>query len=164
MARAESASFYYEQGYYGRNYYDGSAVRKTELPSYAPNVRIKAAPAPKKKVSRQTAAQRRANVRAKLSVLGAILLVAMAAFFVLCRGVMITETTNRIEKSQKELSNLVATNKRMEMEIEEALDLKNVESVATEKLGMRRPEKYQTVYVTLPQVDHVEKTVHGEVE
>ncbi len=163
MARAEQASYYYEQGYYGRSFYDGNAVRKTELPSYAPNVRIRAVPKTKQSTG-QTQAKQKANARAKLSVIGAIFLIALAAFCVLYRGVVITDTTNRIEKSQKELNNLVATNKRMEMEIEEALDLKKVESIATDKLGMRRPEKYQTVYVALPQVDHVEKTIHGEVE
>lgn len=148
----------YSQNHYGSARYDGNAVRKTELPQHSQNVRFKSRPNKQKQLSKaQSAKKRAARVRARLAVLFSILFVATAAFAVLCRGVMITESTNRLEKKRKELSDMVSTNQRMEMEIEHSLDLKTVEDAATERLGMRQPEKYQTVYVNLEQVDHVEK-------
>ncbi len=166
MARGDSYAKRYSQTYYGKNsYYDGNAVRKTELPVYAPNVRIKSKPSPHKKLTKAQAAQkRRAKIRARLSAIFSIVLLMMAAFFVLYRGVLITESTNQIEKKEKELSNLIASNQKLQMEIGHALDLKTVEEAATERLGMRQPEKYQTVYVNLDQVDHVEKISGQEIE
>lgn len=143
----------YGQGHYVGTHYDGNAVRKTELPQHSTNVRFKSRPNKQK----QPTQKRAAKVRARLAVFFSILFVATAAFAVLCRGVMITESTNRLEKKRKELSDMESTNRRMEMEIEHSLDLKTVENAATERLGMRQPEKYQTVYVNLEQVDHVEK-------
>ena len=149
----------YRPSYYGTAArYDGNAVRKTEMPAYHPNVRIKTRPKQQKSPTKAQLTQKHAAARrARLSVIFSILFVALAAFGVLCRGVIITESTNRIEKKEKELSDAVSTNERMKMEIEHSLDLKTVEDAATGRLGMRQPEKYQTVYVNLDQVDHVEK-------
>lgn len=163
MAKRDNIAHHYEHAYYGGAYYDGNAVRKTEVPGYSPNVRIKSRPQPKKKLTKsQAAKQKKAKLRARLSMIFSILMVAAAAFAVLYRGVIITETTNRIEKKEKELTNLVASNQKLQMEIDHALDLKTVEEAATQRLGMRQPEKYQTVYVNLDQVDHVEKISSGE--
>ena len=164
LAKRDNASYYYDQTNYGRTYYDGNAVRKTELPSYNPNVRIKTSVKPKKTLKKeQLAKQQKQQAKAKVKSLLSVALLIVAAFFVLYRGVVITETTNAIEKKEKQLSDIVATNERVKMEIEHALDLKTVESAAVDRLGMNRPEKYQTVYVDLNQVDHVEKISKGNI-
>ncbi len=164
LARRDNASYYYDQRSYGRRYYDGNAVRKTELPSYNPNIRIKTSPQPKKQTGKaQTLKKQKQQAKARVTTLLSAALLIVAAFLVLYRGVLITETTNAIEKKEKQLSNLVATNERVKMEIEHALDLKTVENAAVERLGMNRPEKYQTVYVDLNQVDHVEKISKGNI-
>ena len=163
LARRDNASYYYDQANYGRTYYDGNAVRKTELPSYNPNVRIKTSVKPKQLTKEQIAKKQKQQAKAKVKSLLAVALLIVAAFFVLYRGVVITEKTNAIEKKEKQLSDIVATNERVKMEIEHALDLKTVESAAVDRLGMNRPEKYQTVYVDLNQVDHVEKISKGNI-
>lgn len=164
LAKRDNVSHYYDQTHYGRTYYDGNAVRKTELPSYNPNVRIKTSPQPKKQPSKaQAVKSQKQQAKARVTSLLSAALLIVAAFFVLYRGVLITETTNNIEKKEKQLSNLIATNERIKMEIEHALDLKTVESAAVDRLGMNRPEKYQTVYVDLNQVDHVEKISKGNI-
>lgn len=160
MNGRRDSSRQYNQTYYAvRARYDGNAVRKTELPAYSPNVRIKSRPKTQKKLTKGQLEKKRAiKMRSRLSIIFSILFIAIAAFAVLCRGVMITESTNRIEKKEKELSDLISTNERIKMEIEHSLDLKTVEDAAIDRLGMRQPEKYQTVYINLGQVDHVEKT------
>ena len=57
---------------------------------------------------------------------------------------------------------LVTANEKLQFEIDRSLDLKKVEAVAQNELGMRRAEKYQTVYIDLEQVDYVEKTAKNE--
>lgn len=84
------------------------------------------------------------------------------AFVVLYRAVIITDKCNAVEKKQDELNALVTANEKLQFEIDRSLDLKKVEAVAQNELGMRRAEKYQTVYIDLAPVDYVEKTASRE--
>ena len=81
----------------------------------------------------------------------------MFAFSVLCRGVMITDKASELDSLKKELSDVKAKNQELQMEIDKSLDLNRIEQLASEKLNMRRPEKYQIVYINLDRVDYVEK-------
>jgi hypothetical protein len=47
--------------------------------------------------------------------------------------------------------------------LEQSVDLTEIEKEATNRLGMQRPEKYQTIYVNVKQDDVTEMTA-GEVE
>jgi len=87
-----------------------------------------------------------------------ILVVACLAFTVLYRGVLITDKTTVIAEKQANLQALIASNEKLQVEIDRALDLNNVETIARTELGMRPAEKYQTIYLDLEQVDFVEKT------
>ena len=124
---------------------------QSAVPAHSPNVRIKERPKAKPKAQTKQIVKKKTKTKAKakISTIFMIAFLAAAAFLVLFRGVMITEKCNQIEKKEKELTDTVAVNQKMQLEIDQSLDLKKVESVATEKLGMRRPEKYQTVYVNL---------------
>ncbi len=109
--------------------------------------------------SRQGTA-RKAKSKAKLHKKTNVALVFLAAiaFFVLSRGVMITEKIDRIEEKRANLNQMIALNQKTQIEIDSALNLKNVEEIATQKLNMARPEKYQTVYIKIDQQEGVEKT------
>jgi len=122
------------------------------LPQSSPNVRIKVS----KKA--RSAAQRRANV---LGIIR-ILFVMSCAFVILCRGVMLTDKCAAIEKKQAELGSLIATNEKLQFEIDRSLDLDHVEKIARNDLGMHPVEKYQTVYINLEQVDYVEHVAKNE--
>ena len=90
-----------------------------------------------------------------------IAIVAVFAFLVLCRGVMITDKSADLDRKRNELNALITSNEKLQVEIDRSLDLDKVEAIATTELGMRRAEKYQTVYVDLEQTDFVEKTAKG---
>lgn len=87
----------------------------------------------------------------------ALFLLAAVAFLVLTRGVMITERIDRIEEKRDALNQMIASNQKAQIEIDSALNLKNVEEIATQRLNMARPEKNQTVYIKIEQKDSVEK-------
>ncbi|MGN1059643.1 MAG: hypothetical protein ACI4QW_04350 [Clostridia bacterium] len=127
-----------------------------EYPAQSPqkqsNVRIRVS---KKK---QQAAQKRERALGIVK----ILLVVSCAFVVLYRGVMITDKCAAVDAKKAELEALVTSNEKLQFEIDRSLDLKNVEAIAQNELGMRRAEKYQTVYIDLEQVDYVEKTAKSE--
>lgn len=103
---------------------------------------------------KQRAAAKRANALGLLK----IALVVFCAFFVLYRGLVITDKCNAVEQKRNELNALITSNEKLQFEIDRSLDLKHVEAVAQNELGMRRAEKYQTIYIDLEQVDYVEKT------
>ena len=119
----------------------------------SPNVRVKVST---KKSNRK--AERRAHTAGILRVV----LVVAFAFLLLVRGVMITDSCASVEKKQKELNALVASNEKLQVDIDRSLDLDKVEAIAKDELGMRRAEKYQTVYLNLSQEGYVEKTTKGK--
>lgn len=132
--------------------YDNLAYdyKSTAVPAYNPyenpNIRIKKG-APKVQPKKKH----------KISPALKVVLLSLFAFSVLCRGVMITDKANQISETKKELAKIEAQNQEMQVEIDKALDLSRIEKLASDKLNMRRPEKYQICYINLDRVDYVEK-------
>ncbi len=123
-----------------------------QSPYTSPNVRVKVSQ------NKQKATQKRANALGVLKVL----LVVCCAFLVLYRGVMITDRSNAVNQKKASLEALVTSNEKLQFEIDRSLDLDNVEAIARDELGMRRAEKYQTVYLDLEQADYVEKVAKNQ--
>ena len=71
---------------------------------------------------------------------------------------MITEKTAQVQKLTAELQNVDSYIVQKECEMEQSLDLKKVEEIATTKLGMQRPEKHQLVYIDMNNKDYAEKS------
>ena len=126
-----------------------------QAPKRQSNVRIRVS-------SKKQQAAKTAKTRANVMNIVKILLFMACAFVVLYRAVIITDKCNAVEKKQDELNALVTANEKLQFEIDRSLDLKKVEAVAQNELGMRRAEKYQTVYIDLAPVDYVEKTASRE--
>ncbi len=121
-------------------------------PAQNPNVRIK--------VSKKE--ERVAKNRIRTQSILKIAFVMALAFLVLYRGLLITDKSTSIATKQEALQALVASNERLQIEIDRSMDLTNVEAIAKGELGMRRAEKYQTVYLDLTQTDYVEKVAGNE--
>ncbi|MGN0106830.1 MAG: hypothetical protein ACI4A5_03930 [Hominilimicola sp.] len=93
----------------------------------------------------------------------AIVVIALSAGFMISQFVTVNETKQEIASLQKELSEIESATSQMIFDMEQSVDLAEVEKEATTRLGMQRPEKYQTIYVNVKQDDMTEKTA-GEVE
>ena len=72
------------------------------------------------------------------------------------RSSLINERFSAIQKDKETLSALQKTNDQLEVSIEGSLNLKNVEEVAKDKLGMQKLDNEQKVYVNLDKKDYVE--------
>lgn len=83
----------------------------------------------------------------------AIFLILLAISY---RSSLINERFSAIQKDKETLSALQKTNDQLEVSIESSLNLKNVEEVAKDKLGMQKLENDQKVYVNLDKKDYVE--------
>ena len=90
-------------------------------------------------------------------------ILAMCAGFMISRNVTVYEGKKEVESLQKELNQLKEYSSQKTFELDQSLDLEAIEAEAKTKLGMARPEKYQTVYVNIKQDDVTEVTAK-EVE
>ncbi len=89
----------------------------------------------------------------------AAFVLAFAAAFVIVNGyVSINEANNEIAKLRSEYNDVLATNQSIQVKIDKTIDLNQLQSVAGEKLGMVRPERYQMFYVDLEMGDKTESS------
>ncbi|MBE7042976.1 MAG: hypothetical protein E7399_05720 [Ruminococcaceae bacterium] len=95
-------------------------------------------------------------------LIGNLLLICVFAFLILFRYSAIVERDHELSVLKQERDAITDENKRLQVEIDSALNLDNVERVAMNELGMGKPEKYQTIYVNIQGDDYVE--VAEEVE
>lgn len=103
--------------------------------------------------------QRRLN----FFVICAIVALFMAAYFMISKNVQVFETGDRVKKLESELSMLESTTSQKIFELEQSVDLNVVERVATTRLNMQRPEKYQIVYLNV-NTDDVTEITADDVE
>ena len=90
-------------------------------------------------------------------------LLAVSAGFMISKFVAVNEMNQQVASLQSQLTTLESATSQMVFDLEQSVDLAEIEKEATTRLGMQRPEKYQTIYVNVKQDDMTEKTV-GEVE
>ncbi len=106
---------------------------------------------------KQTAVQHATGIRRlPARLIGNVLLICVAALLILFRYSAIVERDHQLELLKVERNALVDENKRLQVEIDSALNLENVERIAMTELGMGKPEKYQTVYVNIQGDDYIE--------
>lgn len=87
-------------------------------------------------------------------IVGAFILLLAISY----RNSLITERFNDIQEKKQELSAIQKTNEQTEVSIESSLNLKNLEKSAEEKLGMKKLDNEQKVYISLPKQDYTEVT------
>ena len=105
--------------------------------------------------------------RARLVV--TVLAVFAIACTVLFRNVSIIRAASSVNALTGELEDLKSMNTKKELSLEESLNLNYVEEVATRKLGMKKADNFQTVYIDVMQNDYAEvaqkstsnETFHG---
>ena len=89
--------------------------------------------------------------------------ISLAAGFMVSRFVAVNETRAEVAQLEKQLAEEEAITSQKAFDLDHKIDLATIEEEATTRLGMKRPEKYQTVYVNVSRDDVTEKTA-DEVE
>ena len=72
------------------------------------------------------------------------------------RNSQINEKFSNVQTLKKELSEIEKENEQLKVSIENSQNLKNVEKIAKEKLGMQKLTNKQTQYISLPKKDYTE--------
>lgn len=111
--------------------------------------------------TRQKAASK-AKPKKSLSGLLAVAVCFAMAFAVVNGYVAINEANNEISTLKAEYNSIVASNQELQVKIDKAIDLGALQTVAGEKFGMARPERYQMFYIDLKMGDFSENTVDKE--
>ncbi len=113
-----------------------------------------------KKVSNSNAdiqnnAKARNNVKTKIKMVMFLITGFSVLFAISYQNSLISESFNKKEQYKKELEALSKTNQQIEVSIENNLNLKAIEQSAQERLGMKKLENNQKIYVSLPKQDYV---------
>lgn len=92
--------------------------------------------------------------------------VTLVCAFGVCIGILfanavIIEKSSTVNAMQTELNAITEENTQLKLDIEKNTDLKKIEEIAVNELGMKRPDKYQIVYVNVEQSDYAE-VANGE--
>ena len=77
-------------------------------------------------------------------------------FAISYRNSLITKQFNERESLKKELGVIQKENAQLKISIQNSLNLANIEKSASSKLGMKKLDDSQKVYVNLPKKDYVE--------
>lgn len=128
-------------------------------PEYEPNRKKQPTNKPQKvkvnkKVNKNTKNKAKLNTKSKATL---YVVIAFIALFAVCyRNSQITESFNKKEELKKELGSIQKENEQLKVNIENSLNLKNIEQMAKEMLGMQKLDNSQKVYINLPKKDYIE--------
>ena len=107
--------------------------------------------------------RKRDAARNRVIFVGYVVMVILAAVFMIGKNVSEYESELKIKSLQKELAEIESHTSQKLYELEENIDLTAIEEAAKTRLGMQRLNKNQTVYVNVKQDDVCELTAR-EVE
>lgn len=118
--------------------------------------------------SKQVERKNKANNRKKNRIsyvqkLISVAALAASAVFMIIQFVEVNETVSELESVRAEYKFEESVTAQKSYELEQSIDLSKIEQEATTRLGMKRPEKYQQIYIDVKKNDVTEK-VSGEVE
>lgn len=77
-------------------------------------------------------------------------------FTISYRNSLINENYNKKENIKSQVSAMQKENEQLKVSIENSLNLSTIEKAAEEKLGMRKLDNSQKVYVDLQKKDYIE--------
>ncbi len=92
----------------------------------------------------------------KAKTVSCVLICFVIALSIVFRYGEITRLNNNVNKAKRQLSQLQKSNEQMGIRIDGSIDLKKIEMLAINELGMKRPEKYQITYIKLKNNDYGE--------
>ena len=121
----------------------------------------------KKQAKKQNTAPARAKKKATglsyASRLAAVFVVAVSAVFMIVQYVTVNDTHTALNAAIKEYEFEESVTAQKAFELEQSIDLSKIETEATSRLGMRRPEKHQVIYVDVKKSDTTVRTAN-EIE
>ncbi len=133
--------------------YNSSNAYKYEVaPYYIPKQEPEKQPKRQQRKKKQQAPKKQNKVKTLLCLFTCFAI----TFLIMFRYVAIAEASNTVTQYKKEFTELQKVNEQLQVELDRSIDLKTIEKIAKNKLGMQQPRKYQVVYVQLGNSDYSE--------
>jgi len=118
-------------------YVQGTAAERLAYDVYEENTVLK------------TKKKQKSYAKVKFKAVCCLLAIFAVGTFTMYRYATITKLNYSLAKQTKVYNDLVKDNSILNVQIEQAMDLQKIRSVAENTLGMQKPEKYQTKYVSV---------------
>lgn len=138
------------------NFEYGTTPRKEE-PRYKKRTKVKKQYQKQLKINQE---QRKNAIKLEKKKHNKNIAYIVAIFFILLtvsyRSSLINERFNAIQNDKQKLASIEKTNGQLEVSIESSVNLSNIEQAAKDKLGMKKVDNSQKVFVTLDKKDYVE--------
>ena len=138
------------------NYYNGTSASKINDFEYiggvAGNTGVKEN-IEKRRIARET---RKVTFWQQTRVMLGVLSVFGLALGILFTNAIILEKSSEVNNMQAELNAITEANTQTVLAIEKSVDLKRIEEIAINELGMKHPDKYQIIYVNVEQNNYAE--------
>ena len=145
------------QRYYGYQY--ETSPRKVQ-PEYEKNKKKKeykkTSTVKKERINENTNKKVKIKAKQKLKLVLYIAISFGVLFGIGYRNSLIAEKFNEKEQLKTELSSIQKENEQLKVNIESSLNLNNVERLAKDKLGMKKLDNSQKIYINLPKKDYIE--------
>lgn len=97
----------------------------------------------------KTKKKQKSYAKVKFKAVCCLMAVFAVGTFTMYRYATITQMNYSLAKQTKAYNDLVKENSILSVQIEQAMDLQKIRSVAENTLGMQKPEKYQIKYVSV---------------
>lgn len=149
--------------YRSNNAYDyhGTAVRSVREERVLPREPHERPKKMQKKAQALKTAQNASTWKSKLKMMTAVSFIFICSLLVVYRYVLIWETGANAEKLKNTYAAIEAENENVQAQLNTGVDLKELEKIAHERLGMIRPQRYQMFYIDMQNNDRSE-TVEEE--
>lgn len=136
--------------------YNGTAVRRVKEERNVP-AEVRQSPQKiQKKAQNVKYAKNKSNWKTKLKLITTIGFIFACALLIVYRYVMIWETGANAERLKNTYAAVSAENENIQAQLNTCIDLKELEKIAHERLGMIRPERYQMIYIDMQNNDRSE--------
>lgn len=145
--------------------YNTSSAHKLESYSYSsPGKKPSGEKTLEKRQKKQEAAKKKNRALKNIAATLKLLAVFGVAFAIINGYVAINEANSGVAKLKKEYETALAENQDLQAKIDKAIDPKQLQSIAGEKFGMVRPERYQMFYIDMNQEDVSENIANSEIK
>ena len=136
------------------NYYNGTSAYKIDTFDYneMPMGDVKESIERRKNIRDG----RKAEFLRRLRVCSVFMTVFGIIIGLLCTNAIIIEKSTEVSDKKKQLAEITEANTQIVLDIERNLDLKKIEEIAINELGMKHPDKHQIVYLSVEQNNYAE--------
>ncbi len=146
----------YDYDYY--NDYDDYNYQRERVSEVKKTGKRKKRISNEEKLLMQLKRQRAAKRWSLLKKTAYVVVLCASASFMITKYVELDAIDKRVRTLKNEVETMRSSTSQKIIEMEQGIDLDYIEKQATDKLGMKRPEKYQQIYVDVKRDDVTELT------